>query len=231
MISPLGREIEYSIDDMVLPASLRYYNVPLLKRYPPNVDRNIIALMMYFKKPVLLYTHQGFLADGIDAFNGVAQYVNEVSPGIEWTDLGRITEGLYLENRRRDGAYDIWILSRRIVIRNDSKRAKKIVLSKVLADIDKVEVLIIGKTSHSDKLKMEFMRTRVIEPGETLRVEFIFKDLVSDPQRNQKIEESAFGVKLVRLLSDFRDIYVSRSKAGRTLIDWYYKIFSNSNGY
>lgn len=224
-ITPLGSDDAYSIYEVILPALLRYYNFPLLKRYSvASVDRNIIALMMYFEKPILVYTHQELFADRMGLISDLAGYVNQASSvKLEWTDLARVAEGLYMEKLGKNGMYDIWMLSRKIKIRNDSNKIKKISSLNTKEDLANIEKLSIGDKLYNSGINKELRTPRVIKPGESLSVELVLKGSIKNIDQNE-LGDFSIKNRLIRAISDSRDIYLSRTKIGRAIIDWYYSI-------
>ena len=72
--------------------------------------------------PILLYAHHQFFADGLDAFNEIAEAINQIEPDIIWQSLGNIARHLYLQRIRDDGNFDIREFCKSIEIKNSHER-------------------------------------------------------------------------------------------------------------
>lgn len=98
------------------PAIMNYGNFAMLTRREPGKyqpfrpDAQPSIFDLFIGKAALFFTHAyaGELFDsGIDAFDPVADEINQVPGGVEWRSLGEIIKHLYLEKTNDDGSIDI----------------------------------------------------------------------------------------------------------------------------
>ena len=87
----------------------------------PELD---IAIQSFLGNPLLFYGHEKLFDSGIDAFNGIADFVNKLQPETRWTGLGEIARSLYLVRKRDDGAFDVQMMSNEVVLRSQPDLAK-----------------------------------------------------------------------------------------------------------
>lgn len=100
-------------------AEMDYGGVAVIKRHPvqgyeiwsfdsapTHVRVAPYAFDLFLDQPVLLGTHQDYFASGMDAFNPIADGINELVGEVEWKSLGHIIEHLYLEKENDDGSVD-----------------------------------------------------------------------------------------------------------------------------
>ncbi len=115
------------------PAELSFGNFPLLtNRHPgtympfvPNIQPSLFDL--FIDKPALFYSfayEEDLFADGITAFNEMADIVNALSTNVEWHSLGYILKHLYLEKQNDDGSTSIFMYTNVLEITNESDASK-----------------------------------------------------------------------------------------------------------
>jgi hypothetical protein len=115
------------------PAITNYENFPLLTRrhpgsylpFKPDVQPFIFDL--FLDKPALFYSHaysDELFANGITAFNPVADQMNILSGGIEWQGLGTILKHLYLKKTNDDGSVDIRMYTNYLLLNNDTQHER-----------------------------------------------------------------------------------------------------------
>jgi hypothetical protein len=106
-------------------ANMDYGDFPTLTRRHPGTYEPFRPIVepfifdLFIGKPALFYSHayeKELFADGIDAFNPVADRINSLSNGVEWRSLGYIVKHLYLERINSDGSVDVKMYGNDLII-------------------------------------------------------------------------------------------------------------------
>ena len=125
---PLGAALPTAPDYGMYPAVMDYGNFPILTRRLPAETQAyqpylLMSLMdLFIDRPALFYTYpfsEGLFPGEMDAFNPIADELNQLPGGVEWASLGDILRHLYLEKLNDDGSRDVRIYSREIILEND----------------------------------------------------------------------------------------------------------------
>jgi hypothetical protein len=108
-------------------ANMNYGNFPSLTRRHPGTYHPFQPFLqpfifdLFIDKPALFYSHayEGELfSDGIDAFNPVADQINQLSNAVEWQSLGYILKQLFLEKMNDDGSVDVKMYTNVLLLTN-----------------------------------------------------------------------------------------------------------------
>jgi hypothetical protein len=127
--TPLEANRPSDWDYEMYPAIMDYGNFPSLTRRHPGTygpfqpDLQPFIFDLFIDKPALFYSHayEGELfSDGIDAFNPVADQMNQLTTGVEWRSLGYILKQLSLEKINDDGSVDVRMYTNNLILTNDS---------------------------------------------------------------------------------------------------------------
>jgi hypothetical protein len=206
-------------------ATVRRHGIPDWKNDKPAVAETIrwTKMRLFLDLPVLLYTHHDFFKDGADEFNIIADLINKVQPETIWPGLGNIGKKLYLQKRNHDGEVEILAYSSNLVIKNRYPVTMKYVVRKeedFLIPIQSVEV---------DGFKHDF-----IQDGNNIKVEVFIEP---NCEKNIRIlyysdyqvgtftySDTDLQVTLIRTLSDFRDLYLSKLPFGDKMVMIFYWI-------
>ncbi len=186
----------------------------------PKLD---IAIQAFLGNPLLFYGHQQFFESGINAFNGIADFVNELQPGTQWTGLGEIARNLYLVRKRDDGAFDVQMMSNEAVLRSEPGLAKTefYIEGSAPAQPAKMSVDVDGEPRTIAREGKSFVLKAALDPSMSMRVQVqVANDLVI---ANEDVGRHGLRVLALRKLSDFRDLKLSRSAFGRNLVSAYYR--------
>lgn len=186
------------------------------------VSATRIAINAFLGNPQLYYVHQEVFEDHITAFNATADEINRVVPNVRWAGLGDISKHLYLIRLRPDHDYDVLAASSHLELVNPATRTLIFhVRRKEDFSIPPREVWLDGSAisyqrepdaiSFDVQLRPQERRDIVISYTDDLRL-----TSVDISKRDPLIAAD-------RWLSDFRDIYLSRSPAGRHVQLVYYK--------
>ena len=76
----------------------------------PN-PTSFIAINEFLDNPLFFYGHQDLFANGIGAFDRVADEVNHIEPDTRWRSLGDMAKHLYMVRLRDDANYDVLAFS------------------------------------------------------------------------------------------------------------------------
>jgi hypothetical protein len=80
---------------------------------------------LFVDKPALFYSHANvdedeLFADSIEAFDPVADQMNNLVGRVEWQSLGYILKHLFLQKRNDDGSMDVRIYGNDLILKNES---------------------------------------------------------------------------------------------------------------
>ena len=219
--------------DQLREITLEFGNFPMVMRHGisdwKNDKRAVaeakswIQMRLFLDLPVLLYTHHDFFKDGADAFNSIAGTINTIQPDVVWASLGNIAKSMYLQKRVDDREIEILAYTSDLVIRNKYPVTMKYVVKKqedFVIPIQSVEV---------DGVKYEYfqdgnhIRIEVeVEPGCEKNIRILY---YSDYQVGSfTYSDNDLQVTLIRTLSDFRDIYLSKLPFGDKIVKVFYSV-------
>jgi hypothetical protein len=210
------------------PVTLSFADFPSISRYSAAVPipNSFLAINEFLDNPLFFYTHQEFFRSGIDAFDGMADNVNKLEPDTEWRSVGDIVKHSYLVRLRDDSNYDALAFSNSFDLDNTSQRS-------LVFDVDKQEsgspviasVSVDGR-DYPFQLRQGHLNLSVTVPaGGVRRVIIRYKndlDLASI-----STSKSSLRVYLLRKVSDYRDITLSKYYLGRVFTDYYYKDYGD----
>ena len=218
---PSNAQTPAGIDFALRTASLRFADFPSLRRYSAEseIPEAQIAIDTFLGNPMLFYAHESFFASGITAFDDVADRVNRRQPGIQWTSLGEILQHSYLERTRVDGSVDIRADSSSIRIRNTEGHDTTFIIRKDEDFTLPLSVLVDGQP-HSFERAGNTLELRLpIAANRTREISIRYGNLNAPPPFN--IARGSLYIAAIRLLSDFRDNFVSNTSIGRRFIHSY----------
>jgi hypothetical protein len=203
------------------PATLAFADFPSVRRYSAEhpIPEWLLAMDAFLGNPIFFYCHQPFFADGIGAFNPLADEVNRLQPDTQWRSAGFIAQHLYLERLRDDGNYDVQLLSATVSLTNTHGHDAVFFLDKLEDGADPFKVTLDGRAQAYD-FKNGHLRIEVpIQAGATRVIMVTYQnDLVLT---KVDISKSSLRVAVLRHLSDFRDDEVTRSGPGRWFVRSY----------
>ena len=121
------------------PAEMHWGNFPTLTRRHPGTyqpfqpDIQPFIFDLFIDKPALFYSHayeDELFADGIAAFDPVADQMNRLAGGVEWRSLGYILTHLYREKTNDDGSVDVRMYTNHLLLKNDTQYERTYHISK-----------------------------------------------------------------------------------------------------
>src|SRR5713101_1511239 len=220
---PFGAKVPADPMFLLRPYTVAYGGLLSLSRYSSTdrIPQAEIAIQSFLGNPVLLYGHESLFDAGMTAFNTNADFVNRVQPDTRWTSLGEIARHSYLIRRRSDSGFDVRMLSNEMALMNPGGTEAVFYVQRV-TDTSSVSALTI------DGVAVDFERTengmgfRLVIPshqGSHVRVAFR-NDL---DLAHQDIRKNNLHAYALRRISDFRDLYLSRSSLGQSIKQAYYR--------
>jgi hypothetical protein len=206
------------------PVTTSFGDFPSAFRYPADLPQpgTLIAVNGFLDNPLFFYTHQGFFARGIDAFDQVADDVNRLEPDTEWRSLGNIAAHLYLLRLGDDGRYEVFTFSSSARLENDSGSEQTYHIVKREPDASMIQAVTLDGMPTSYKVQNGLLNCNVTIPaGQTRDLLITYKNDLDLASIN--IRRTLLRVYFLREASDFRDIWLSRFSLGEAATAYYYK--------
>lgn len=204
--------------------TLAFENFASIRRFPagPGLPSSFLAIQLFLGNPILLYSHQDYFSAGNGAFNQLAGEINRLNPRTTWTNLGEIALHSYLLKRRDDGDYDVHAYSGEIVLANATPQAHWFYISKEVNPESAVDsILVDGKPTTCNKIGTQISVAIKIPAAGSRRI-VLDGEIVQAPESVEIAKNRSRGT-ILRYVSDFRDLIVSRNRIGRMIIDFYYE--------
>jgi hypothetical protein len=204
------------------PVTLSFAGFPSISRYSvaAPVPKDFIAINDFLGNPLLFYVHSDFFAKGIDAFDGVADEVKRLEPDTRWRSLGDIVRHLYVVRLRDDSNYDVLAFSSSICLNSISGHDSIFYVRKQEIGGQAINSVIVNGQHQPYRLQNGYLSFRIPVPlGDTRCVTVQYEndlDLASIDTTNDSL-----AVYLLRIASDFRDTYLSKSAVGLAVIRFY----------
>jgi hypothetical protein len=203
--------------------TLSYANFPSIQRFGTgeSLPASFLSIQSFLGNPILLYVHQDFFASGIGAFDPYADKINQVNPHTIWTSLGEISRHAYLMKRRDDGQYDVRAYSSDILLSNPDLQTRTFNVEKEESFHSALDSILIDGHSQTFERNRGIVTMAVAIPGRATRHLQIKYEI---PQNaGVDISKSDLQSSLLRHISDFRDLVLSRSRFGMWLTRSYYQ--------
>jgi len=217
------RDVAWPEDPLfkLLPATLSFGNLPLLRRYSvdcmPSELKSYIAIKLFLGMPLLFYCHHDFFMSGANAFSDVAKFVNKTQPYTRWGSLSSVFEHLYHVRRREDGDYDMKVFSSKIRLRNPSEHDITYHVEKYENGSPPIASLTIDGQSHPYNLSDGYLKIAVRVPARGTRC--LAVDYANDLRfQTTDVSKRSPSIAVLRRLSDCRDLMLSRHVLGRAAI-------------
>jgi hypothetical protein len=208
-------------------ATLDSSNFLTIERYPVEAAglRSVIAMKAFLANPILLYAHQDLFGEGIGAFDGVADYINQVQPTTAWRSLGDILERLYMIRLRADGNYDVKAFSNQVRLENSCSHAVTFFVQKEESFSPSIQsVTVDGQPYPYERFADNLAFRLTVPPGQSRWVAVAYENDLSVASID--ISKHSMRVRFLREMSDVRDMTISRFAGGRAFIHFYDKKLS-----
>jgi len=206
------------------PVTLSFAGFPSISRYSvaAPIPKYLIAINEFLGNPLLFYGHSEDLARGIAAFDGTADKVNELEPDTQWRGLGDIVRHLYVVKLRDDSIYDVLAFSGNICLENFSVRDSTFYVRKQEIGGETIDSVSVDGQNLAYQLQDDSLNFSVPVPkGNSRCIAIQYKnDLVLG---SIGTSNDSVVVYLVRMASDFRDNYLSKTTLGLVFIRYYNK--------
>ncbi len=212
------------------PVTLAFADFPSISRYSAagRIPNSFLGINEFLDNPLFFYAHQEFFRSGIDAFDSMADKVNKLEPDTQWRSVGDIVKHLYLIRLRDDSNYDVLAFSNSFDLDNSSERSLVFNVEKQESGSPLIVSLSVDGRNYPFQLREGYLDLSVTVPaGGIRRVAIQYKndlDLASI-----STSKSSLRVYLLRKVSDFRDITLSKYYLGRALTDYYYKNYDDKD--
>jgi hypothetical protein len=226
---PLGATLPTDPAFLLRPYTVAYANFLSLSRYPAGVQlpRLEIAMQSFLGNPLLLYGHEDFFVESIGAFNGFADYVNQLQPNTQWTSLGEIAHHSHLVRRREDGGFDAQMFSNEMDLKNPTDRDAVFYIKREEDFSSTIRSLTIDGAPAAFERSRNMVALRLVIPARQVRKLRVAYENDLDLSR-EDIRKSDVRSYALRRISDFRDLYLSRFTWGRAIKRYYYRYAWNS---
>lgn len=202
--------------------TLAFANFLTIERVPVSAPllESRIAIDDFLGNPSLFYAHEDLFAGGSSAFNDIAALVNHIAPDTKWESLGDIVRSLYLVRKRDDGQYDVQIYSSQTRLDNPETSVRVFYVEKEESFSPLIKSLIVDGKPHSYRRLGNHLLFEVeVSAKQSVEVAIEYEDDLN--LASIDISKTSLRVSALRRLSDFRDLWVSRSSMGRAFVRFY----------
>jgi len=204
------------------PETLLFGGFPSISRYSvaAPVPKSYIAINEFLGNPLLFYGHSEDFATGITAFDATADEVNKLEPDTRWRGLGEIVKHLYVVKLRDDSNYDVLAFSSNICLDNTSGRDAIFHVRKQEIGGQTINSVFVDGQNFQYQLQNENLNFDIPVPAGKTRCGAVQyrNDLELASIATSK---DSIVVYLLRMASDFRDNYISRTTFGLAFIRFY----------
>jgi hypothetical protein len=203
------------------PITLSYGGVPSISRQSISVPITpaYIAVNAYLDNPLLFYGHTQDFAGGITSFNQIADAINKIQPDTEWRSLGDLVEHFYLVKEHGASQYDLQAFTNDFRLENTNHQDATFHVEKD-ESAPAIATLLIDGQPVSYQVENGKLNFSVVVPKQSARGIEVRHGKEPDLRSVTIGHDSAIAY-LLRIGSDFRDIYVSKSRVGLAFIRFY----------
>ena len=203
---------------------LSWGDFPSIARYPAEWQNPaaLIAMNEFLDNPLLFYGHHDLFVNGISAFDAMADLVNQSEPETRWRNLGDIVRHLYLVRLRDDTNYDVLAFSSSLSLDNTSGHDSIFYVRKQENGSPVISSVKVDGQPCNYRLHHGYLEFGVTIPAGTTRsVDVRYENNLGEVP--VIFAKNSLRVYLLRTISDFRDITLSRYAVGRGITRAYYR--------
>ena len=213
------------------PRELSFYLRAVTQDYGdfPSVNRagvagqtaSDFALELFLGNPILLYDHHDLFRTGVDRFNRLAETINGLGPSVRWATLGTVARHLYLTRARDDGESDVLAMCRSLELENPGPRDMTFHVHKPDAFAVPIRRLTVdGRPCPYERTAGGIDLVVTVPAGATALIDLEYENDYAGS--SVSIAKASTRVRILRGLSDFRDIRLSSFPLGRAVIRLFY---------
>jgi hypothetical protein len=198
---------EVAVRDLLEVATVRFGGAPLfVRRYPGR--RAEIALDLFLGRQALLVEHHGFFRRGYEEAERCTSFINEIAPGITWTDLEELCASACLVRQAYDGI-DVRAFGSQLRLKNAGADRSRIHVSNPSVRVQSVRWngRTIDFEANSSGTRCEVH----LDAGETGALSFQSAANETQVEDLPTTVTHRFKVFARRHLSEIRDNYLARS--------------------
>ena len=196
--------------------------VPSLKRELPWITSSKMKIKLFLQQPLLLHGHVKDFADG--SFIGAIKNVNRLLPEIRWTSMGDVCKSLYLKKRVSPTHVRVRVYGTQTIVPVVNMAGQSLTFELVDRDAIQIkEVRMNGKTAalgtstESGISSIEW----IADGRDTVELELQYEDQLTE-LASVSVDRDSMYVSVIRRLSDFRDLTLSKTRLGRQITTSYY---------
>jgi hypothetical protein len=204
------------------PVTLSFGGFPSISRYSvaTSVPKSYIAINEFLGNPLLFYGHSEDFAKGLSAFDGAADEVNQLEPDTKWRGLGDVVKHLYLTKLRDDSNYDVLAFSSNLCLDNSTGRDAIYFVRKQEIGGQTINSVTVDGQNFQYQLHDDYLNFSV--PVQARKTRCAAIDYQNDLElASIGTSKNSVVVYFLRMASDFRDNYVSKSTFGLAFIRFY----------
>lgn len=146
--------------------------------------------------------------------------MNKLDPQTQWRSLGDIARHLYLVKRREDSNFDVLAFSSNICVDNTSREDSSFYVRKQEIGPQTIDAVRVDGQSREYQIQDGYVSFSMLVPANSIRCSDIQYKNDLDLASTSPSKDS-FVVYVLRMASDFRDIYLSKLAGGLAIIRFY----------
>ena len=211
-----------SLAFVLRPSTFSFAGFPSVNRHSiaAPIPGAFLAVNAYLDNPMFFYGHTEDFENGPASFNTIADDVNRLQPDTRWAGLGEISTHMYLTRVREDADYDVLALANHFCVTNSALTDATFHVQKEEVGTDRIDsVLADGHAQPYEIKDGQLILSIKIPKGAAKCIAVQYgKDM---DLSSVVIGHDSAEAYLLRMASDFRDIYLSKIPGGLTFIRFY----------
>jgi hypothetical protein len=198
------------IADFLHPAITRFESFPLfIRRYPGKLVN--FASDLFFDKPLLVAEHHRYFKGDCRELVEFIHKINALCPQLEWRQLGEILRRSYLEKTESSQVAECRIYTNHQIIENTDNLPRKFVVTKDESGHLPIEKVLVNSEATPFTMEGNVLRLSVEVPaGDLTAIRIIYRNDLPYVANPNGLAIAA-KVRVRRVLSEFRDNYLSRN--------------------
>ena len=217
---PYGVDIDYGATENLRMYTTNTENIASFTRYHVSSKTLFeqmevkVAVDLFLDNPIIFYTHHDFFEGNESAFNAIASFVNDLQPSIKWYGLGDISTLSYILKLRNDNEYDVAAFTDEIVFHNPYDYHIILNVSRSKSAQKEFKGVHVDEQEHRFDINDSNIELAVrVEPKQTRSISINYYSPVDFQEVS--LARKNIRINIIRLLSDFRDIILSKEWLNR----------------